>query len=52
MDNLFLVFDFAVRILGQALESFTSHWYTTILLFITVLGFIVSLALIFRGDRR
>lgn len=52
MEDLFLVFDAAVRWLGEALSVFTGHWFTTILLFLMVLSFIVSLLIIFRGDRR
>ncbi len=52
MSDFFLVFDQITVWIGQALRSFTGHWLTTILLFLIVLNFIVSLLLIFRGGSR
>lgn len=51
MSDLLLVFRQAAAWVGQFLSTFTSNWFTQILLFLFVLSFIVNLLLIWRGDR-
>lgn len=47
--DLLLAYDSMVSWIGEALNKFTGHWFTQILLFLFVLGFIVDLIIVFRG---
>lgn len=49
MEDLFLAFDAFVNWIGEALHTFSGHWFTLILLFLFILNFIVSLLILFRG---
>lgn len=49
LDNLISVFDFVARIIQLYLLQMLSNWYTTILIFLMVLGGIVSAYVAIRG---
>lgn len=51
MSDLFSVFDFMGTLVGMYLSTMLSHWYTTILIFIMVLGAIVAVFLATRGTK-
>lgn len=49
MEDLFSAFDFFGTVIGLFLSTMLSHWYTTILIFMLVLGGIVAVFLATRG---
>lgn len=51
MQDLVSVFNFLSTVIGLFLTSMLSHWYTTILIFIMVLGGIVGVLLVLRGSK-
>lgn len=51
MEDLAAVFDFVATVIGLYLSTMLSHWYTTILVFLSVLALIVGVLLVLRGDR-
>lgn len=51
MEDLASVFDFVATVIGYYLTTMLSHWYSTILIFLSVLSLIVGVLLVLRGDR-
>lgn len=49
MEDLIAVFDFVATVIGLFLTYMLSHWFTTILLFLALLGGIVAVYLAIRG---
>lgn len=49
MDELVSVFDFVANIIQLYLLQMLSHWYTTVLVFLMVLGGVVSAYVAIRG---
>lgn len=51
MNDLFTVFDFMGTMVGLFLSTMLAHWYTTILIFVMLLGAIVAVFLATRGTK-
>lgn len=49
MQDLISVFDFMATVIGLFLATMLSHWFTTILLFLCILGGVVAVYLAIRG---
>lgn len=49
MQNLVSVFDFIADIISEYLLFMNSNWLTQIIMYIFVLGFVVSTIVIMRG---
>lgn len=49
MEDLIAVFDFCSTVIGLFLSTMLGHWFTTIIVFIALLGGVVAAFIAIRG---